>query len=288
LFVKACESAANFTRPLVISARQLNDKISTGMGALIALNAEGWIVTAAHNITILAKFNKDRSEVEAYDAAVAALADEPNDSRRRSKARRIPKDAEWLRNLSIMWGYPGVQADAAHAYPDIDVAVCHLDHIERLGVKEFPVFRDPNDMPTGTSLVKVGFPFHEIGSSWDEAKQCFDLQAGALPAPLFPIEGIHTRVAAGPSSKDGFPVKYVETSSPGLRGQSGGPTLDRDGSVWAMQTQTAHLALGFRPKVVDGRGRNVEEHQFLNVGRGVHAETLKAVFDRHGITVAWT
>ena len=44
-------------------------------------------------------------------------------------------------------------------------------------------------------------------------------------------------------------VHYLETSSAGLLGQSGGPIFDIDGTVWAMQSRTTHLPLGFAPKV---------------------------------------
>jgi hypothetical protein len=80
----------------------------------------------------------------------------------------------------------------------------------------------------------------------------------------------------------GFPVSFVETSSPGLRGQSGGPTFDVEGNIWAIQSQTRHLPLGFSPEIKDG-GQNHKEHQFLNVGMGTHVETLLGLFKLIGI-----
>jgi hypothetical protein len=79
-----------------------------------------------------------------------------------------------------------------------------------------------------------------------------------------------------------FPLKYVETSSPGLRGQSGGPIFDAHGSIWAIQSQTVHLQLGFSPQVKQG-GTQHTEHQFLNVGWGVHAETVLGLLNQLGI-----
>ena len=34
-------------------------------------------------------------------------------------------------------------------------------------------------------------------------------------------------------------------------------------------------------------GGPVEEHQFINVGLGVHTETIKAAFNHHGVQVPW-
>lgn len=38
---------------------------------------------------------------------------------------------------------------------------------------------------------------------------------------------------------------FIETSTPRLRGQSGGPIFDVNGAIWAIQSQTHHLKLGF-------------------------------------------
>jgi hypothetical protein len=67
-----------------------------------------------------------------------------------------------------------------------------------------------------------------------------------------------------------------------LRGQSGGPIFDANGTVWAIQSHTAHLPLGFTPKV-QRQGRAFEEYQFLNVGLGVHASVIAAVLRDLGI-----
>lgn len=77
-------------------------------------------------------------------------------------------------------------------------------------------------------------------------------------------------------SKDGkYEIKFLETSSPGLRGQSGGPIFDSKGTIWAVQSQTMHLQLGFSPKI-QKNGHEVEENQFLNVGLGIHPELIVA------------
>ncbi len=102
--------------------------------------------------------------------------------------------------------------------------------------------------------------------------------------PLFPLEGMFTRELILPTalgvSPPPFPLKMIETSSPGLRGQSGGPIFDLDGTIWAIQSMTAHLELGFTPRV---QGVGVE-HQFLNVGMGVHVETILGLLNEAGVS----
>jgi S1-C subfamily serine protease len=110
------------------------------------------------------------------------------------------------------------------------------------------------------------------------------LPENALPIPRFPIEGIFTRTIDSRSEDDTplkFPIRFVETSTPGLRGQSGGPTVDARGTIWAIQSKTAHLPLGFSPPVPGNS--NLTEHQFLNVGIGIHPVTLFAFFNEQGI-----
>ena len=49
-----------------------------------------------------------------------------------------------------------------------------------------------------------------------------------------------------------------------------------------MQSRTAHLPLGFSPEVTAG-GQTTVEHQFINVGQGVHVRTMLEFFARHGV-----
>ena len=78
--------------------------------------------------------------------------------------------------------------------------------------------------------------------------------------------------------------KYFETSSPGLRGQSGGPVFDVTGVVWGIQSETTHYPLGFSPKNAEGQA----EHQFLNSGKAVDAETVCGFLDDNDISYETT
>jgi hypothetical protein len=101
------------------------------------------------------------------------------------------------------------------------------------------------------------------------------------------MDGIFTRVAEiVVLDKDKpvpppFPLRWIETSSPGLRGQSGGPIIDPQGSIWGIQSNTASYPLGFDPPVPGRPG--VTHHQFLNVGRGVHPDTIFGFLNQLGI-----
>lgn len=83
----------------------------------------------------------------------------------------------------------------------------------------------------------------------------------------------------------GYRNMFLETSSPGLMGQSGGSILDTSGTVWGIQSKTANLSLGFDPEVPDGNGglTKRKEHQFLNVGWSTHPETIVGLLKEKGI-----
>ena len=84
-------------------------------------------------------------------------------------------------------------------------------------------------MLPGTSLCRLGFPFHQINATFDPVTRKFALAPDVLPIPRFPNDGIHTRVPVVISPDGQRQVKFIETSSPGLKGQSGGPIFDQSG-----------------------------------------------------------
>src|ERR1019366_8275043 len=122
----------------------------------------------------------------------------------------------------------------------------------------------------------MGFPFHQVTPIYHRDRDAFELPPGALPVPLFPNDGILTRFVSvlPPSPDPDIPYLWVETSTPGLRGQSGGPTFDRKGTICAIQVSTSSYPLDFDPKL---------PAQYLHVGLGVHPVTINAALKKLGI-----
>jgi hypothetical protein len=139
------------------------------------------------------------------------------------------------------------------------------------------------------SLCRLGYPFYQASATFDEETNQFNLPPDALPVPRFPSEGMLTRLLVGDlATTPPVQPKFIETSSAGLRGQSGGPIFDVDGHIWGIQSRTAHLPLGFDPEVGVPGGAKVTEHQFMNVGIGASSETVLAFLHHHGVAVATT
>jgi S1-C subfamily serine protease len=251
VFVRAYELASAFTLPIVVSQRLRTGEVECGVGAGIVLNDEGWVATAAHMLEPLQRHAQGESEIA---------------------------------NVSYWFGIDGWSVSQWQTLPVADLAVGRIDGFDAARVANYPVFKAADEMRPGASVCRLGFPFHGVKATFDDATGGFTLEPGTLPIPRFPNEGIVTRFIDAGTTEDGTHVQFVETSSPGLRGQSGGPIFDREGQVWAMQSRTTHLPLGFSPEV-DVAGAKVTEHQFLNVGWGVHSQTLAAFARIHGAAV---
>jgi Trypsin-like peptidase domain len=285
MFVTAVEHASKFTLPVVISSRTVGGKVTSGCGSFIIVNDEGWILTAAHI------FNADRVLVEHQKAHTEYLEKRKeieerrdlNINKKRKLMSRLNFSDDWLSRVSFWWGQDGVSCKEVYWNLLADIAITKLENFKASPNATFPKFGNPSiDLPPGRSLCKTGFPFHSIESSYDEASNTFKFAPGALPIPRFPLDGILTRYQIVQNAADKTQAKCLEMSTPGLRGQSGGPVFDTDGVVWGIQVRTHHLPLGFQPELTD-RGKKVAEHQFLNVGVAAYVSEIIALLKKYNV-----
>jgi hypothetical protein len=282
VFVDAFALAEHFTRPIVISTRRLSGAVESAVATYVVLNAGGWFLTAGHVFDLWRGFELHLPEVRSYRTAEAAIRADPSldaDQRRRA-LRRLAGTADmgWIENCSAWWGTDGLSFRDVSVIGDLDLALGRLEPTNLLA-GPYPTFKNPDiDFRPGRSLCRFGFPFEQVAVSFDPSRSVFSLDK--LQLVLFPIEGILTRIIAG----TGTPAQFIETSSPGLRGQSGGPVCDSRGRIWGIQSRTAHMPLGFNPTVT-ANGRTTEEHQFINLGWAVHVRLILDALRARGIQV---
>ena len=284
MFAKAYELASRFTLPVIVSNRFYDGTLTSGLGSFIVINDKGWILTVAHLFESKLKGDLDRSEISKFNKDKTKITNDPSlmDLQKKKKIKNLEGDRikpKWITNNSLWWGADDFLIDKFEINKELDLATGQIKNFDPGRVSGYPVFKDPSAMKHGTSLCKLGFPFHKVDSSFDETRNSFIIAPNVLPIPRFPLEGIFTRtIESGKSRDDRFDVKLIETSSPGLMGQSGGPIFDTEGNVWAIQSRTKHMPLGFEP-TVKKKGREVTENQFLNVGLGVHVQTILQFLD---------
>ena len=284
MFVDACKIASEFTAPVIISRRHLDGSVKSVCGACIVLNKDGWAMTAAHVFNSYLAFEQHKPLVKKHRAEVAAIEGDTslNAKQKAKKIKRIKSDPKWIINHSLWWGFGGgATMPKVEIQREIDLAVGRLEPWDPTWVSKYPVIKDPTkDMDVGKSLCRLGYPLYDIDATYDEAKGMFQLAEGTLPLPRFPLEGIYTRnIVGGRTADNKYETRFLETSSPGLMGQSGGPVFDVQGTVWAVQSRTHHYELGFSPKTQKGK----EEHQFLSVGWAVHPEVIVSFLRDKGI-----
>ena len=284
MFAKAYELASRFTLPVIVSNRFYDGTVTSGLGSFIVINDKGWILTVAHLFESKLKGDRDRSEIRKFNEDKEKIINDPSlmDLQKNKRIKNLEKAGikpKWITNNSLWWGTDDFRIEKLEINKELDLAVGQIKDFNPGRVAGYPVFRDPATLKHGTSLCKLGFPFHKVESTFDPAKNAFILAPNVLPIPRFPLDGIFTRTLESGKTKDGrFDIKLIETSSPGLMGQSGGPVFDVDGNVWAIQSRTMHLQLGFEPKIMK-RGKEVTETQFLNVGMGVHVQSIIQFLD---------
>ena len=288
MFSKAVPIAAGFTRPVVISSRSAQGECAGTIGAYVVVNREGWILTAGHLLDIVRAQQDSARRHAGYGGNVVEFhRDIAADKRYRKKGVRTfhKPAASSVRNHSVWWGVDGVRLVEARIVPAADLALGRLEPFAPESVAHYPAWKDPSrDAAPGRSLCKLGFPLHRIVPVYDEKANTFTLPEGSVPLPLFPMEGMFTRVVntRAPGSGDGEPSAFIETSTPSLVGQMGGPVFDAEAVVWGIQSHTMHHALGFRPPVPGGAAGEVG-HQFLNTGLAVHAAVIRRFLDAEGI-----
>jgi S1-C subfamily serine protease len=247
MFADAWERAGRATRHVMTCARYADGSTSAEGATFLVLNAMGWVVTAGHVFA-------------------------------------APQRAHLTHPLGIerWWGADEVREAEVQLYDDVDLAICRLepppatDGVLRL--------RRASTQRLGTALLTLGYPFDACDVRFDAGANEFQFAGGTRG--LYGTAGILSRIIDEKTGPGGYPRQYLETSSPALIGQSGGPVVDGTGAVWGIQVRTQHEALGFRVPV-DLGGTVVTEHQVRNTAISVQTSTLEALLERHGVDAPW-
>jgi hypothetical protein len=266
MFSEAYELASQYTWPVIITSKTIDDVVSCSGGSFVIINDDGWFITVAHifdlsriledNEPLMSKYNQEVFKIQQDNSLTEA--DKVN------KINKLEKDPNWLTDLSYWWGMDEADIENVVFLEENDLVIGRLTNFDLSAIKSYPVFKNPEKIKPGTSLCKLGFPFHDISATYNAENHNFELCEDAVPVPLFPIEGIYTRDNFEEDPATGKVGLFLETSSPGLPGQSGGPIFDTKGNVWAIQSKTRSFLLEF----------GTETEQYFNVGLGVHPKVI--------------
>jgi hypothetical protein len=277
MFVEAIESVSGFTRPLHSIIRLKDNRIIPGSATLFFVNEKGVAVTCKHVA----------ETIGASEAINRRYADF------RQELRRLSHDDD-RDALFNRFGYTdGAALQLKNSFvdcvdrfselniimhPHADLAIIEFIGYHQIRYKGHAVFlKNATDIRQGKFLCRLGYPFPEFNNfSYDAQRDDIVwIQGGNPVSPRFPIEGMVTRHLAGPKG-----VYGIELSTPGLRGQSGGPLFDDKGRIYGMQSSTSHLHLGFdleeKEVLVNNISKRVSNHAFLHLGQCIHADLIKS------------
>ena len=283
MFVEAIEKAAAFTRPIHSIRRYYGSKVVIpGAATLFFVNEEGWALTCKHVAGTLMAADKLNASYKAFKNEMRRGQNRKGLERKYGYSKKSVKPVEIL-NMFVNC-VEGMSRCEIQVHPTFDVALIRFDGFQKLLCDAFPVFpADTSALKQGKFLCRLGFPFAEFENfRYDEtADSIIWTNKGRPLTPRFPIEGMVTRHLGNNGGVFGF-----ELSTPGLRGQSGGPAFDADGRVWGMQFGTTHLDLDFDVDMEvfrNGRKKPVRESAFLHVGRCIHVDVLKEFMSEHKV-----
>ena len=289
MFESAIDNVLQFTRPLHTISRTYGGLILPGSSTFFFVNDNGIAITCKHVLDLI------------------PAADNINQTYLQFKAERerIPKDGKYKRNLQgleIKYKYNAdstiqlknnflncfdtIKEITCHAHPTLDLAIMEFKGFNKIYYTSHARFiKDNNKIKQGKSLCRIGFPFPEF-NNFKHNPDTDDIEwtnTGNPNSPSFPIDGIVTRFVGSNQNE----ITGIEMSTPGLKGQSGGPLFDTAGNIYGMQFATNHLHLGFDMKDIEiinnGKKSKVSNYPFLHVGICVHADKIKEFLNQHNI-----
>ena len=280
MFVDAIVTASKFTRPIYTIKRFFGTtQVFPSAATLFFINSDGWALTCRH---VAKQF--------IFSDQVAKLYHDFKEERkvlssknRRQHERALERKYKFgkgtlaeLKNL-VFDCIEGPLNLKYYLHPELDVALLKFSGFHTLCVTGYPIFASgETELKQGRFLCRLGYPFAEFSNfAYDSSTDSIDWKKqGKGVTPRFPIEGMVTRLLLG--SMGG--ITGFEMSTPGLRGQSGGPAFDAQGHVWGMQSATNHLDLDFDVEmevIREGQRKYIKNQAILHVGHCIHVDVLK-------------
>jgi hypothetical protein len=282
MFVEAIERVDQFTRPIHFIARYYGGTdIIPGTGTLFFVNENGFAVTCRHVAQQILHSNQIYENYLRFKGELRRFERDPGyESQRQFLESKYKISAETpIRILSNFINCVDFYKSLTiHLHPTQDLAIIRFrDYGTKLYQGFAHFLKDSKHVKQGRYLCRLGYPFPEF-TNYKFNKNTNDIEwisEGRIHTPSFPIDGIITRHIGEANG-----AVSIEMSTPGLRGQSGGPLFDRNGLIYGMQSATRHLHLGFdqvnREVITEGRRKRVSNYPFLDVGQCVHVDVIKS------------
>lgn len=283
------EEVSRFTRPIHTIMRSYgSNKVWPGASTLFFVNAEGVALTCRHVAESLLSSEKLNQQYLLFTQARFRLKkneEYENNLAEIEKQFGFTNESVIQARHNFVGCFDKITGFDCHLHPTYDLAIIRFKGFNRILYQGYgKLIEDMGRVRPGKMLCRLGFPFPEF-SNFTYNYQTDDLEwtrEGNPRSPSFPIEGIITRLIA----QNGI-IAGIEMSTPGLRGQSGGPLFDSAGNIYGMQSSTRHLHLGFDLENFEvplgPSSKKITNMPFLHVGQCVHVNVMREFLNEHGI-----
>jgi hypothetical protein len=282
MFVNSIEEISKFTRPIHTITRNYKDTVvSPGAATLFFVNEDGCAITCKHVVDLIGNRQAINDHYNKFKSEKALIG--KNKHNQRIKTLETTYNFKEGTIIQLKELFVGVTSEPTFKYRwinhpkyDLSILICE-DFKNPLYQSHARFLKDSSTLRQGKFLCRLGFPFPEF-TNFQYNATSDDIEwttTGIQETPRFPIEGMLTRHLINEGEMFG-----IELSTPGLRGQSGGPLFNQDGLICGMQSSTNHLHLGFDMKnfeyKANGRSIKVTNQPFLHVGHCIHVDIIKS------------
>ena len=291
MFISAIERVAQYTRPIHTIMRTYGGKqLLPGAATIFFVNEQGYAVTCKHVVDMIAAADNINVHFQNFKKERQAL---PQDGKYKTQLKGLelkykfnPETTVQLKN-NFVDSVDKMSGFTWFTHPTLDLAILKFNDFGKIHYTECARFlKDGNNIKQGKYLCRLGFPFPEFNNFiFNTEKDDIECTTtGVNVSPRFPIEGMVTRFLA--DQKEG--LYGIEMSTPGLRGQSGGPLFDSNGTVYGMQFSTKHLHLGFdlvdKEIMINNGIKKISDYSFIHLGQCIHVNTIKAFLKQHNVS----
>jgi hypothetical protein len=290
MFENSIEKVSGFTRPINSILRTYGgNRIIPGSSTLFFVNDQGFAVTCKHVIDVIASADQINQTYQAFKKERDGL---PKDGKYKMRLKGLEMKYKYTPNsiiqilLTFVDCVDTMSGFTWHTHPKSDLAILKFNDYKNIRYTGHANFlKDATTIRQGKYLCRLGFPFPEFTNyKYNETTDNIEwTNTGIQSSPRFPIEGMVTRFISEDNKLSG-----IELSTPGLRGQSGGPLFSSEATIYGMQSSTKHLHLGFdlinKEILVDNNMVKVSDYSFLHLGQCVHVDIIKEFLTEKGIS----
>lgn len=291
MFENAIAEVRNYTRPILGATRQFNGALFPSSATMFFVNDEGVALTCKHVVPLFKAVNELGPKFQEFNKRVKDL---PKDHTRANKISFIKKEFGYENDtvveaaLNLVHSFQGDSLTIhieSHPGTSIhhDLAIIRFEgYKEKSYLNHARFARDMTSVVPGKYMCRLGYPFIQYTNFEVNANNALEFtNKGTMYTPPFPIDGMVTRLI-----RDGQGVPSIELSSPGLKGQSGGPLFDVGGLVYGVQSITRHLNLDFSINKLSKDGKKtgeIDHRPHFHVGGCVHGDVIKEFMTSRGV-----